>query len=90
MLITCWGYLIYGISESFLGTLRGMRRSGMPTLLNAVFICVPRLIWVFVFFPMCRELWFLYLCYPISYVLSSTAQGVYYWRVRKQLSIESA
>ena len=88
MLITCWGYLIYGISESFLGTLRGMRRSGMPTLLNAVFICVPRLIWVFVFFPMCRELWFLYLCYPISYVLSSTAQGLYYWRVRKSLGAD--
>jgi hypothetical protein len=62
-----------------------MRRSGMPTLLNALAICVPRLIWVFAVFPLCRTVWFLYLCYPISYVFSVTAQGIYYFRVRKQL-----
>lgn len=89
MLITCWGYILYGVSESFLGCLRGMRRSGMPTLLNAACICVPRLIWVFFFFPLCREIWFLYLCYPISYVFSATAQGLYYLRVRRQLDAEA-
>lgn len=90
MLITCWGYLLYGASESFLGCLRGMRRSGMPTLLNAAAICVPRLVWVFFFFPLCREVWFLYLCYPISYVFSTTAQGLYYFKVRKQLDASMA
>jgi len=89
MLITSWSYIIYGISESFLGCLRGMRRSGVPTLLNAAFICLPRLAWVFIFFPMCRELWFLYLCYPISYVFSSVAQGIYYVAVRKKLDAET-
>jgi Na+-driven multidrug efflux pump len=89
MLIACWGYIIYGASEVFLGCLRGMRRSGMPTLLNAFFICLPRLIWVFAFFPLCREVWFLYLCYPISYVLSTTAQGLYFWRVRRGLKEET-
>lgn len=85
MLISCWGYILYGVSESFLGCLRGMRRSGMPTLLNAGCICLPRLIWVFVFFPLCREVWFLYLCYPISYLLSSVTQGLYYFSVRRKL-----
>lgn len=85
MLIASWAYILYGVSESFLGCLRGMRRSGMPTLLNALFICVPRLIWVFAVFPLCRTVWFLYLCYPISYVFSATAQGVYYYKVRKKL-----
>ena len=89
MQIVCWSYILYGVSESFLGCLRGMRRSGMPTLLNALFICVPRLIWVFVFFPMCRETWFLHLCYPISYVFSSAAQGLYYLAVRRKLDKES-
>ena len=85
MLITSWSYLLYGVSESFLGCLRGMRRSGVPTLLNAASICVPRLIWVFAFFPLCRQVWFLYLCYPISYVFSATTQGLYYLRVRRLL-----
>lgn len=88
MLIASWGYILYGVSESFLGCLRGMRRSGMPTLLNAVFICVPRLIWVFAVFPLCRTVWFLYLCYPISYVFSATAQGLYYYKVRKKLGAD--
>lgn len=86
MLITSWGYILYGISEVFLGALRGMRRSGMPTLINALAICAPRLLWVFFIFPLNRTIWFLYLCYPISYVISSTAQGMYYFSVRKQLS----
>ena len=88
MLIASWGYILYGVSESFLGCLRGMRRSGMPTLLNAAFICLPRLIWVFAVFPFCRTVWFLYLCYPISYVFSATAQGLYYYNVRKKLGAD--
>lgn len=85
MLITCWAYMLYGISEVFLGTLRGMRRSGMPTLINAVFICLPRMIWVFFVFPLHRTVWFLYLCYPISYVFSSAMQGMYFLRTRRKL-----
>ena len=85
LLITSWAYVIYSISEMFLGALRGMRRSGMPTLLNAVAICLPRLAWVFFAFPMNRTLGFLYLCYPISYVISTIAQGSYYFFVRRKL-----
>ena len=85
-LIMCWGYVLYGISESFLGCLRGMQRSGTPTLINALTICLPRLIWIFAFFPLCKEVWFLFLCYPISYVFSTTAQGLYYLKVRRELN----
>ena len=85
LLITSWGYVIYSVSEMFLGALRGMRRSGMPTLLNAVAICVPRLAWVFLAFPHCRTIGFLYLCYPISYFTSVIAQGSYYFIVRRKL-----
>ena len=85
MLITCWGYILYGITEILLGTLRGMRRSGMPTLINAASICLPRLAWVFFVFPLYRTAWFLYLCYPISYVFSTSLQGIYMVQTRRQL-----
>ena len=88
MVIICWSYMLYGVSEVFLGTLRGMRRSGMPTLINAIFICIPRLLWVFIAFPLYRTVWFLYLCYPISYVFSSTMQGIYFWRTRRKLDAQ--
>lgn len=85
LLLICWGYVLYSFSEVFLGALRGMRRSGMPTLLNAVAICVPRLLWVYLAFPLCRTAGFLYVCYPISYVVSTIAQGGYYFLVRRKL-----
>ncbi len=85
LLIVSWGYVIYSMSEVFLGALRGMRRSGVPTLLNVVAICLPRLIWVFFAFPMNPTIGFLHWCYPISWVISATAQGVYYFLVRKKL-----
>lgn len=89
MVITCWSYLLYSMSELTLGTLRGMRYSTVPTLLNVGCICLPRLIWVFFFFPMLPQLWFLYLCYPISYAISATAQILYFLRVRKTIRVDS-
>lgn len=86
LLINCWGYLIYTVSEVGLGCLRGMRESSGPTLLNLLAICVPRLIWVLVFFPMRRTVVFLYLCYPISWLISSLLQTLYYLHCRKKMN----
>lgn len=85
LLINCWGYMIYTVSEVGLGCLRGMRRSAGPTFMNLLAICVPRLIWVFVFFPMHRTVEFLYLCYPISWLISAVLQTVYYLHCRKKM-----
>lgn len=90
LIITCWSYLLYSMSDLTLGTLRGMRFSTVPTLLNVACICLPRLLWVFVFFPMKPVLWFLYLCYPISYAISATAQITLYLQVRKRIRTASA
>ena len=86
MVIICWGYVLYGASEVFLGILRGMRKSGIPTLLNGLCACVPRLLWVYFAFPLNRTIWFLCLCYPLSWFLSASAQGLYLWFVRRKLS----
>lgn len=85
LLICSWGYIIPGISEVVMGALRGMRRSGMPTLLNAFGACVPRLIWVFFVFPLHRTVTFLYLCYPISWTISAVLQVLYFLKIRRKL-----
>lgn len=89
LMICCWGYILYSISENLLGCLRGMKRSGVPTVLNVVGICLPRLIWIYVFFPMNPTVMMLYLCYPISYVISITLQGSYYIYTRKKLKAQN-
>ena len=55
------------------------------TLLLNSHICLPPLIWVLFFFPLCRGPWVLYLCFPVSYTISSTAQVIFYLRVRKTI-----
>ena len=87
--INVWGYVIYSISEITLGCVRGMGRSGMPSLLNFLGICVPRIIWILLIFPLNREITFLYLCYPISWSISAVLQLIYYLRVRKKLNAET-
>lgn len=84
------GYVIYCISEITIGCTRGMGKSMMPTALNAVFICIPRILWVLALYPVLMNgtaihdyvmlLW----CYPVSWVLSAAAQIALYLCYRRQ------
>ena len=89
LMIVSWGYLIYCLSENFMGALRGMRRSTVPTLINVLGVCLPRILWVAFAFPLNRTVGFLYLCYPISWVLSSLCQGLYFFHVRRLIKKEN-
>lgn len=80
-----WGYVLYAIPECTVGCIRGMGTSTMPTLLNIVCICAPRIIWNYFFFPLNPTVGWLYVCYPISYAICSVAQVGYYLHRRKQL-----
>ena len=84
MLVVGWAYILYCVCEMTLACLRGMGQSGIPTLLNVIGICIPRLIWIFFIFPMNRTIPMLYLCYPVSYVIASTGQMSFYLRCRKR------
>lgn len=86
LLLQIWGYLLYAPSEMFLGCLRGMKLAIMPSMLNMIAICVPRLIWIWFIFPLNRTVMMLYLCYPISWLISSTLQASYYYIYRKKMN----
>ena len=84
MLVLGWSYTLYCICEMALACLRGMGQSGIPTLLNVIGICIPRLIWIFFVFPMHRTIPMLYLCYPVSYVIAGSGQIGFYLHCRKR------
>ena len=88
LMINCWGYVIYTVSEIALGCLRGMGHSGVPSLLNFLGICVPRILWVLLIFPLKHDITFLYLCYPISWTISAALQLGYYIICRRRLPKE--
>ena len=85
MLINTLGLIAYIPSEIFMGCSRGMRKALTPTAINMFVICVPRLIWIYTVFPRHRNITTLFICYPISWGLSSIAQFIYFYCVKKKM-----
>lgn len=87
LILICWSYLLYALSEIFLGTLRGMGKSNIPTIINVLSICGVRLAWIYgIYKPfLSTGVKSLYVCYPVSYVFSVVALGIYLFHCRKQL-----
>lgn len=84
--IISWSYLLYGVTEVTIGTLRGMKKSSAPTAINVVCICVLRILWVMFICPIDPDnLVLLYFCYPVSYICSTTALIGYFLYCRKKL-----
>ncbi len=84
VVITGAGYLIYVVSDHCNGALKGMGVAFVPTIINVLCICVTRLAWIWLVFPMKHDFQFLLLCYPISWAISSCAQLVCYFYYRKK------
>lgn len=87
--ILCGGYVIFTVSEMFMGCSRGMGNAVGTMLMNVAAICLTRLIWVWVFFPMNRTIEWLCLCYPISWGISGIMQGGYYFHLRRKIKKET-
>lgn len=85
MIVFLWSYVLYAIPECTMGCVRGMGISTAPTVLNMVCVLVPRIIWNYFFFPLNPTIGWLYVCIPISYVICSAAQLVFYSHCRKKL-----
>jgi Na+-driven multidrug efflux pump len=86
LLICTWGYVLYAVADMFLGCLRGMKKTTVPGLMNVFTICVPRILWVYFVYPLLPQgTASIFLCYPISYLISIVAYAAYYFRWRKVL-----
>ncbi|MBO5317818.1 MAG: MATE family efflux transporter [Oscillospiraceae bacterium] len=80
--------LPYTCGQVLMGVLRGMRKSTGPTAINALAICLPRILWVMFIFPLNPTTLMLYLCLPISNVLDLIALAVYYSIHQRKLAAE--
>ena len=63
-------YFICGINEIMGAALRGMGKPIVPAVATLVYMCLFRFVWVYLIFPLCPNLTFLYLVWPIGWVLS--------------------
>ncbi|MDO4459141.1 MAG: MATE family efflux transporter [Clostridia bacterium] len=74
-----WVCLFLGLNsflDVFISSLRGMGYSTLPTIMMITGICGVRLVWLFTVFPMFRRLEVVYMCYPISWTITSLMLGV--------------
>ncbi len=90
VIILCFGYVVNTPSAVLGSALRGLESPKMPMMINIVSICFSRLAWLWYVnnytpssFSMIEKFNFIFLCYPISWALSSIAMVVaYYWKKR--------
>ena len=83
LLYYCWGYGIFAFSEVLIGCLRGIRKNTIPSIVNVVGICLSRVVWILLIFPLRPTAGMVYLCYPISWGLSAAGLLVCYLYYRK-------
>ena len=70
MILISSTYFICGINEILGASLRAMGKPAAPTVATLLFMCGIRFVWVYVFFPLVPNLTFLYLIWPIGWILS--------------------
>lgn len=78
-------YFCCGIMDLLPGALRGMGYSGVHMILSIIGTVGTRIVWIFGLFPAHRSLSFLFISYPVSWILTILMQAVCFCFVRKHV-----
>lgn len=85
MIIISSTYFICGIQEIMGGALKGMGKPFIPTISTFLFMCVLRFFWVYLIFPLVPNLTFLYLVWPVGWILTIITELIAYFPAMKKL-----
>lgn len=77
--------VLNGVLDVFVCSMRGMGYSTMPTILMIVGICGVRLTWLWTVFPRHRSLEVIYMCFPISWTITSIILGILWIKCYRHL-----
>jgi putative MATE family efflux protein len=69
----CIPYFLCGIMEVGSGTLRGMGKSTLSMIFMVMGACLLRAVWLLTIFPLKQTLEMVYICYPITWIVTSIA-----------------
>ncbi len=80
-------YVICGIMEVFVGSLRGMGYVLVPMVVSLIGACGLRLVWIATVFQIeqYHTIRMLYLIYPISWVITTVVHMITYVKVKKKI-----
>ena len=85
LLYTTVTYFICGIMDLLPGALRGMGFSAVPMILSVVGTVGTRIVWIYGLFPKHRSLSFLFISYPVSWMLTIVLQLICLYFVRRRV-----
>jgi Na+-driven multidrug efflux pump len=79
-------YFLCGMMEVMVGSIRGLGYAILPMIVSLIGACALRLVWIFTLFQTSRfhEPKYLYLTYPVSWVITFLALVVCYVIVRRK------
>ena len=77
MTIFGFTYFLAGLMDITTGTLRGMGKSVLPMIVSILGVCCFRVVWIYTIFmlPQFHTLEWLFISYPISWIIVLIAQG---------------
>ena len=84
MLYTTVTYFLCGMMDLFPGALCGMGHSAVPMILSVIGTVGTRIVWIYLVFPYHRALDFLFISYPVSWLLTIIMQVICFYFVRKK------
>ena len=74
-------YMFFSLMDVTVGQLRGLGKSFVPTLVSLAGVCGIRIGWVYLFLPRSNTLQYMFLAYPISWIITFFAQLINYLTV---------
>jgi len=74
-----------GILDILVASMRGMGISTLPTITMIVGICGVRLGWIWLVFPALGTLQAVYMCFPVSWAITSIIQMIFWFKGHKNL-----
>ena len=85
MIIVSSTYFICGINNILGESLRGMGRPNFSAVTTLLYMCAFRFVWVYAIFPLVPNFTFLYLVWPIGWILSIITLLPFYFKTFRRL-----
>ncbi len=82
-------YFLYALMTVFAASMRGMGRSFVPMVLSLTGVCLLRTGWVYTAVKAYHTLECLYISYPLSWVVTLSAQIIAYFIIRKKVLMKN-
>ncbi|MCQ2472449.1 MAG: MATE family efflux transporter [Clostridia bacterium] len=84
--LTTLTYFLCGYMDCIPGALRGMGHSAVPMILSIIGTVGTRIVWIYGIFPHHRDMKFLFISYPASWIATIIMQSICYFIIIRKFS----